>query len=300
MLGRVATFSEVSYLMKLNQSTQAQTAQASAQEASGLLSGTYGGLSGSVSTLLNVDNQITSLTADGTNATTSLSTMQETYSVLGSVTTLGTSMLSNLSAYMSSSTVDSSAVASSAATWLSELTSDANTQYAGSYLFSGTSTDTTPVNTSSSSYTPTATAADTGYYQGSSTGTSYTGSDGYTVSTSVQANSPGFEKLFRALSMIVADPSSSTTLSAAYSLIQTGNSELTAVQATVSTNTAALTHYQTDSATKVTTLTSLASTLKNSDVASATVLVTTLNTQLEASYQAIAKIMSDSLAQYLT
>ncbi|MHB8285851.1 MAG: flagellin [Caulobacteraceae bacterium] len=302
MLGRVATFSEVSYLMQLNQSTAAASATASTQEASGLISTTYGGLGSSMSTVLNVDNQITALTADGTNATNSLSSMQETYSVLGNVTTLATSMLSSLSSYMTSTTSSSSSVAASAATWLSELTADANTQYAGSYLFSGTDSTTAPVDTSASDYDPTAdpTAADTTYYQGSSTGTTYTGSDGYTVATSVQADSPGFEQMFRALSMIIADPTDSSTLSAAYDLIQSGSSALTDVQSTLSTNTTALTNYQTDASDKVTTLTTLATSLKDSDVAAATVTVTSLNTQLEASYEAISKMMSDSLAQYLS
>jgi flagellar hook-associated protein 3 FlgL len=302
MIGRVATFSEISYLMQLNQSTAAQSAQASTQEASGLVSTTYGGLGSNMSTVLNVDNQVSALTADGTNATNALSTMQETYSVLGSVTTLGTTMLSQLSSYLTDTTANSQGVAASAQTWLSQLTADANTQFGGSYLFSGTATDTAPVNTSAAGYDPTAdpTSADYGYYQGSSTGSTYTGSDGYTVSTSVQADSPGFEQMFRALSMIIADPSSSSTLSSAYSLIQSGNSDLTQVQSNLSTNTQALTAYQTDASDKVTTLTSLVSGLKDSDVASATVLVTSLNTQLQASYEAISKMMSDSLAQYLS
>jgi flagellar hook-associated protein 3 FlgL len=308
MIGRVATFSEVNYLMSLNMGTQAQMTQAQTQESSGLKSLTYGGLGEDVGKVLDVNNQITSLTADGTDATQALSGMQETYSVLGNVTTLGSSILSSLSSYMSGGSTLTSAVVNSASAWMSQLTSLANTQFGGNYLFSGSSSDTAPVNTTG--YTPTAGTPDTSYYQGSTTGTNYTGSDGYTVPTSVQANNSGFEQLFRALSTIstAATASTSTTvdaslqsaLSAAYSLIQSGNSQLAETQATVSSNTAALTAYQSAASAKVTTLQTLATSLTGSDIASATVQVTTLQTQLESSYETVTKLMSDSLAKYIS
>lgn len=314
MIGRVVTFTEVNYLMSLDMGTQSQMTTAQTQESSGLKSLTYGGLGEDVGKVLNLQNQITSLTADGTDATQALSSMQETYSVLGSVNTLGTSMLSTLTSYMSASSTNTSTVANSAATWLTELTNLANTQYGGSYLFSGSSSDTAPVDTSSASYTPSSDGSNTGYYQGSSTGTSYTGSDGYTVSTSVQANSSGFANLFNAISLIASAASStsssssstavssalSSAMTTAYSLIQTGNTQLAEAQATVSSNTAALTAYQTNAGDKVTTLQALATSLTGSDIASATVQVTTLQTQLEASYQTVTKLMSASLAQYLS
>lgn len=302
MIGRVSSFAEVSYLMTLNMKTETKLATAEAQESSGLQAQTYGGFSGDVSKVLNIDNQITALTSDGANATTALSSMQETYSTMGSITSLATTMLSDLSSAMSATSDDTSSLSTSAASWMSELSSLLNTKYGGAYLFSGEATTTAPVDTSSSSYDPTAdpTASDTGYYQGSDTGLSYTGSDGYTVSTSVQADSAGFEKLFRALSLVEASPSSSSTLSSAYDLIQEGSSEIGEQQANLADASAALTNYQTDASTKVTALTSLASSLKDTDVASATVLVTSYQTQLEAAYSAVSKLSSVNLSQYLT
>lgn len=302
MIGRVSTFGEVNYLMTLNMTTQANETAAQTQESSGVKAQTYGALGGDVSQVLNIDNQVTQLTADGDNATTALSTMQESYSVMSSVTSLGTTMLSDLSSYMSASTTDSTSVATSAQSWLTELTSLLNTKYAGSYLFSGTSTDTAPVDTSAADYTPATdpTTADTDYYQGSSSGTTYVGSDGYTVSTSVQADSTGFEQMLRGLSMIVADPTSSTTLTAAYDLIQSGSSAVASSQGALSTASAALTSYQTEAAAKVTALSTVASSLTGADLSAATVLVTNYSTQLEASYSMVTKLLSDNLAKYLT
>jgi flagellar hook-associated protein 3 FlgL len=302
VIGRIATFSEINYLMTLNMSAQAKLTEAQTQESSGLKAQTFGGLSGDVSKLLNIDNQISRLTTDGANATTALSSMQETYSVMGNVTDLGATMLSALSGYMSGTSTDSATVASSAKSWLSQLTSLLNTQYAGAYLFAGQSSDTAPVDTTSSGYDPTAqpTSADTGYYQGSSSGATYAGSGGFSVSMSVQADNSGFEKLFRALSLVIASPSSSSTLSQAYDLIQQGDSEVATARETLSNASSALTGYQEDASTKVTTLSSLASSLKDADLSAATVLVTNYQTQLEASYATITKLTSVNLAKYLT
>lgn len=312
MIGRIATFSEVNYLMTLNMGTQAQLTTAQTQQSSGLKALTYGGLGEDVGKVLDLTNQITSLTADGTNATQALSGMQETYSVLGNVATLGSSMLSTLTGYMGGTTTQTSTVFNAANTWMTELTNLANTQYGGSYLFSGSAPTTPAVDTSS--YAPTGATADTSYFNGSTTPTSFTGSDGYQITTSVQANSPGFENLFRAVSMIVqaSSPSSSSgssttvsstlssTISAAYALIQSGDSDLSEAQATVSSNTAALTAYQTNASDQVTTLQTLATSLTGSDIASAAVQVTTLQTQLESSYETVTKLMSDSLAKYIS
>lgn len=312
MIGRIATFSEVNYLMTLNMGTQAQLTTAQTQQSSGLKALTYGGLGEDVGKVLDLTNQITSLTADGTNATQALSGMQETYWVLGNVATLGSSMLSTLTGYMGGTTTQTSTVFNAANTWMTELTNLANTQYGGSYLFSGSAPTTPAVDTSS--YAPTGATADTSYFNGSTTPTSFTGSDGYQITTSVQANSPGFENLFRAVSMIVqaSSPSSSSgssttvsstlssTISAAYALIQSGDSDLSEAQATVSSNTAALTAYQTNASDQVTTLQTLATSLTGSDIASAAVQVTTLQTQLESSYETVTKLMSDSLAKYIS
>lgn len=303
MIGRVASFSEVTYLMTLNQQTQSKMADAQVQEASGVKSQTWGGLGGGdAAQVLRIDNQIARLNADSTSATSALSGMQETYSVIGSVTNLGSSILSNLSSFMSATGTDSTTLAGDAQSWMNQLSSLLNTQYAGNYLFSGTASDTAPVNTSASGYDPTAdaTAANTGYYQGASSGSTFYGADGFSVKTSVQASDPGFEKMLRGLSMLIADPSSSSNVTAAYDLIQQGSSEVGETQATLSANTTALTNYQDDANTKVTTLTTLQTSLQGADLSAATVLLTNYQTQLEASYSTISKLMGDSLSKYLT
>lgn len=298
MIGRVASFSEVNYLMTLNMNTASNLTQAQTQESSGLVSQTYGGLPGGVDQLLNIDNQVARLQVDGDTATTALSSMQQTYSTMTSITSLGASILSSLTSYMSGGTIDSAAVASSASSWLSGLTTQLNAQYGGVYLFSGTSTDTAPVNTSAPGYDPTTNPS--GYYEGSATPTTYTGSDGFTVPTSITASDPGFEKMLQGISLIAASPDSSSTLTQAYDLIQTGSQEVAAAQANLSSDSAALTSYQSDASSKATALETVASGLKNADLASTTVVVTNYTNQLTASYETITKLISNSLASHLT
>ncbi|MGA0601207.1 flagellin [Caulobacter sp. KR2-114] len=303
MIGRVASFSEVTYLMSLNQRTQAKMSDAQVQEASGYKAQTWGGLGGGdAAQVLRIDNQIARLNADSDSATTALSSLQETYSVMGSVTSLGSTILSNLSSFMSATGTDSTTLSGDAQSWMNQLTTLLNTQYAGGYLFSGTASDTAPVNVGTASYAPTAdpTSADTGYYQGAAGGSTFYGADGFSVKTSVQASDPGFEKMLRGLSMLIADPGSSSNISAAYDLIQQGSAAVGESQATVSSNTTALTNYQQDSTSKITTLTTLQTSLQGADLSAATVLLTNYQTQLEASYSTISKLMGDSLSKYLT
>jgi flagellar hook-associated protein 3 FlgL len=304
MVGRISTFAETNYIMSIDNNVQAQEAQAQTQQASGLDAQTYGGLGGSTTSLvLTIGSQVSQLTASSESATTSLASIQETYSVLGTVSNLTTSILSNLSDDISGSGNAASTVASTASTWMAQMTSLLNTQYDGGYLFSGTATDTEPVDTTD--YAPTsADTPDTSYYQGSSSGTTFYGANGFSVSTSVQADNSGLEMILRGISLVQTAASSdsstlSTTLSQAYSLIQEGGTEVAGTQATLSANSAALTQYQSDISTQVTTLTTLSTNMDGADVATATVMVTDLQNQLEASYDTVSKLMSDSLASSL-
>ena len=77
MIGRVATFAQTSYLMNSSLTLQAKMAQAQAQQASGLVSNTYGGLSDNAGMLLRLNAQLSQLTADKANATTGLDCIKD-------------------------------------------------------------------------------------------------------------------------------------------------------------------------------------------------------------------------------
>ncbi len=262
---------------------------------------TYSGISQDVSQLLNVQGQVAELQADDANATTQLSWMQATYSAMGDVTNLGTTILTTLSAYMSNGALDPTTVQATAQQWLSQLSTTLNTRYDGGYLFGGEASNMAPVDVTAAGYDPTAdpTAPDTGYYQGSDKGLTYTGSEGFQTPSSVQANDPGFEEMFRALSLVAAAPTSSTTLNQAYDLIQSGITAVGSSQSLLAASSTALTAYQTSAQGKATTLSNLASGLKNVDLPTAAVLVTNYGDQLQSSYATVTTLLSDNLAKYL-
>ena len=301
MIGRVSTFSAADYLMSLNMQTQARMNDAQTQESSGLKSQTYSGIAQDVGKLLNIDGQIDRLNTDDANATSDLSTMQAAYSAMSDVTDLGTTILAALSSYMSNGASDAATIQSTAQGWLTQLSSVLNGQYDGGYLFAGQAANTPPVDLGAAGYDPTAnpSSPDTGYYQGSANGLTYAGSDGYRATVSVQADDPGFEKMFRALSLVVASPGSSATLAQAYDLVQSGITDVGASQAVLGTASAALTTYQTRAQDKATALGTLAISLKNCDLSTATVLVTSYQTQLESSYATVTKLLSETLSKYL-
>jgi flagellar hook-associated protein 3 FlgL len=298
MLTRIGTFSHTSALISASLRTQAKLADQQTQEATGLKSTSFGGLSKDAASVLKLASQSSRLTADNTAANGASSYVQAAYSAVGQIADLATSIKTQLTSLMSASPVDSASLATYAQGWLEDLQTQLNGDLGGVYLFSGDDVDTAPVDFSDATYDPT-TSGNTGYYQGASTGRVFTASDGSKTSLSVSADNAAFEKLARALSSIIADPSDTTVLSSAIDLVGEAVTDLGGVQETLGVQAASLASLVERNTTKIDTLDSLASGLKDADLSQAAVLVVQYQTQLEALYSTISSLSSVSLLKYL-
>ncbi|MEX6725814.1 flagellin [Parapedomonas caeni] len=295
MIGRIASFSHTSYLLTLSMGTQTRLAQAQEQQASGLISQSYAGIARDTAALLDLNGKVSAAQADAQTAETTAGTMEIMYSTLNNIVDLASEIQSQLAAALDSTTTN---IANSAEQWLTDLASMLNTTYAGRYLFAGTATDAMPVDISA--YDPaSATTADTSYYQGAEASLRYTGSDGYTVSYGATADDAAFEQIFRALSMVIDAPDDASVRQAAYDLMDSAIDRLGQLQQTLSTKTSALNTYMGQRSAIAEDLATLASDLKDTDLAAATVMVTQYQTQLEASYSSISKLLSTNLLDYL-
>jgi flagellar hook-associated protein 3 FlgL len=303
MLSRIGTFASANALVAASLKVQAKAADAETQEASGLKSTSFSGLSGDAGKLLNLNGQSARLTADSNAATTDSAIVQAAYSAVTNITDLATTIRSQLASSISgaNAATSSASLAQNAANWLASLQSELNTEVGGVYVFAGQASDTPPVNFSDPAYTPTASpgTASTQYYQGSDTARSLTTSSGMTVSLSATADSSGFEQLARALSNIIANPGDQATLQTAYDQIGAAVPDLASTQATISNQAATLDTLVSDNQAKITTLGNLATTVDGADLATAAVLVTQYQTQLEALDSSISKLASSSLLKYL-
>jgi flagellar hook-associated protein 3 FlgL len=304
MVNRIGTFANASALIQASMNVQAKLAEQQTQEATSVKATTFGALGGDAGKLLDLQGQSARIKADRDAATSAGATVQAAYSAVGDISTLATQVRSQLSAGLSGS-FDSGLTpitTDQAQAWLKDLQSALNTQMGGRYVFSGQAGDREAVDFSQAAYDPTSApgAPDTAYFNGSSTARTLTTSDGQMVDISITADQPGFEMLARSLSLIAAAPTDQATLQAAFDKVSEAVSDIGQSQAVLSDQAATLNDIATSAKTKTTTLDNLSTDLNGADLTTAAVLVTQYQTQLEALYQTIGKLSSDSILKYLS
>ena len=298
MITRIGTFSHANALIAASLRTQAKLADQQTQESTGLKSTSFGGLGADAASLLRLSSQSTRLAADNAAAQSASAYVQSAYAAVGDIADLADTIKSQLAAQISGASLDADSLEAYARGWLDDLQTQLNSQVGGVYLFGGEAVDAAPVDFSSADYDP-ATAGNTGYYQGAPAARTFTSVDGAKISLSVTAQAEGFEKLARALSMVIADPGDGDTLSAAFDLVGEAVSGVGSIQEGLGVQADQLASLIGRNETKIDTLDDLASQLKGADLAQAAVLVTNYQTQLEALYSTIGALSSSSLLKYL-
>lgn len=292
MIGRVATFSQSLYVLHQSLGTQAKLAEVQEQTASGLKSTTFGGLGVSAGALTRQQTAYEAATAQSAAATSALTVLQQSWSALGTITdltdTISTTLASAVSAVSATDTTD---LAATAQGWLSDLQSILNGQFSDQSLFAGTATDTTAVN-----LTDYVSDAATSYYNGSSDERVFTASDGQTVALGANAGDPAIAQLVEALKGLINGTSTAAT---ALDQIQSGASGVADLQAGLSAGATRLQAIVDRADAKATALSDLISTLKEADLAEASVLATQYETQLQTAYSTLNMLMSVKLSDYL-
>lgn len=297
MAMRVATFHTTSSLLQKTLNTQAKLAQIQEQESSGLVSSDYGGLGSSVSTVLDLSSSISTAEANISSAETVVSRSDTYASVLEDITDLLTNARSAVSGTSSDDELDD--LQAEAAEYLEDLVLLLNTQYNGRYIFSGSEIDTAAVDISSYEATD-LTTVNTDYYQG----------DDYTqvirldssteVEYGVTGDLEGIEEAMRALSYLANSTSLTTDdLDDVDDLLVDAQDALIAATSKAGSVSSRLETYIENEEDFIATAQELATDITSIDIASAAVEATAYETQLEASYSALSKILSLSLNDYL-
>ncbi|MEH0195482.1 flagellin [Caulobacter sp. CCNWLY153] len=298
MISRIATFGHSTTMLAASLKVQAKLADQQAQTASGLKSTTYGGLGSNTGSLLRLSSQGAALTAENAAAQTATAYVNAAYSALGDIADLATTIKTQLASMISSTTIDSATTAQYATNWLNDLQALMNSTSGGTYLFSGTAGDTAAADFSDADWDPSA-GVDADFYQGSSSTRTFTTTDGQTINLSVSGGSAAFEQLARALSMIIASPGDSDVVSAAYDLAGGALTGIGSLQEQVSIQASTLDRLIERNEAKIESIDTLASNLKDADLAETAVLATQYETQLEAMYSMISTLSSLSLTKYL-
>lgn len=298
---RVATFATSDRLLSATMRLQARMTEMQLQEASGVKTTDYGGLGTQSSTLINLETSMTRASAYEAAISEASDRIDAIYSVLGNVTDMLTDFRTQIAAAQSADGDEetNSALVTTAQSYLEELASTLNTKFEGRYLFSGSLTETAPVDLDG--YVADADTASTSYYDGDNQLASVRASSEMTLTYGVSASNSAFEQAIRALGIIAGatETPDSDLLETTYSLLELALDDTIALQSGISASSSSLERMSAWQADYKDMLSASISEIKDVDVAEITVRLTTVETQLEASYSALAKIMSISLQDYL-
>jgi len=298
---RVATFALSDQMIAAALRTQSIMANEQIQESSGVTSEDFAGYGSSTQSVVNLQVSVTRAQTYIDAATQADSKVEVMNSAVGSVSSLITNLRTQLSAATTGSSTETASLISSVQGMLSEMGSILNTQYDGEYVFSGASTAMAPVDlTGFSSGTGSLSTADTSYYKGDDQIASVRVADDQSVNYGVTADNSAFEQVMRVLKYIGNSTSlSSSDISTALDMASSALDATSIVQAKLSDSASQIEDASSRQTSYKSYTSTLASDLTSVDVAAVTAQLATYQSQLEASYSAIAKIQSMSLASYL-
>ncbi|MGY8677633.1 flagellin [Bradyrhizobium sp. UFLA05-153] len=298
---RVATFAQSNTMIADALRVQAVMANEQIQESSGVISNDFGGYGSTAQHVVNLQVSVTRAQSYIDAATLADSKVQVMYSAVGSMTDIITQLRSQLSAASTGSSTEGNSVISSAQQMLEEMGSLLNTQYDGQYVFAGGKTETAPVDlTSFSTGTGSTTTADTSYYVGDSEIASVRVATDQSVPYGVTADSSAFEEVMRVLKFVANSSSlSSSDITSALDLASSALDDTAAVQAKLSSSASQIETASARQSDYKSYAETLGSDLTSVDVAAVTAQLSTYQSQLTASYSALAKILSMNLASYL-
>lgn len=297
---RVATFANSDRMLTASLRTQSRMAELQLQQASGSISTDYGGLGASARTLLLLEANMKTSEAYAGAASEASGRVEVMVSTLSTVTDLLTSFRSELTGAMSTSrsdTADASLIAT-AGTYLEELAGLLNVQFEGRYLFAGDATGTAPVDLDG--YTATSDAANISYYFGdAAVATVRIGSE-QSVAYGVAADEVGFEQAFRALAQIAqASSLDDEALTQAYDLLVSAIEDIIVMQSRLASQAATIERSLERQDSYQALLETAISDLRDADVTVVAVKLASYETQLQASFSALAQVQSLSLLDYL-
>ncbi|MGV7216144.1 flagellin [Bradyrhizobium sp. UFLA05-112] len=298
---RVATFAQSSTMIADALRVQAVMANEQIQESSGVISTDFGGYGSTAQHVVNLQVSVTRAQSYIDAATLADSKVQVMYSAVGSMADIITQLRSQLSAASTGSSTESDSVISSAQQMLGEMGSLLNTQYDGQYVFAGGKTETAPVDlTSFATGTGSTTTADTSYYVGDSEIASVRVATDQSVSYGVTADNSAFEEVMRVLKFVANSSSlSSSEITSALDLASAALDDTAAVQAKLSSAASSIETASARQSDYKSYAETLGSDLTSVDVAAITAQLSTYQSQLTASYSALAKILGMNLASYL-
>ncbi|KZM50495.1 flagellin [Labrenzia sp. OB1] len=297
MVMRVATFSQSSTILQNALQTQAKLAQNQEQQASGYLSSDYADLGSSAVTLVDLEVSVTRSQASIDAAEDALARVEMTYSVLGGISDVLTSMRANTAGIITED--DLTGLQTVAASYLEDIAALLNTQLAGRYIFAGSTTQEAPVDLDAYQ-ADNLTGVNTNYYMGDDYEQSVRLNSDRTLDYGVTANADAIEEAMRALSYAAtAAPLTMDDLEMLSDLLVNAQDGIIALQSIASTAAASLESFISTEQDYIATAGEIITDVSSADVAQLIVEASNYEVQLEASYAALGSLNNTSVLDYL-
>lgn len=301
MVTRVATFSFTNQMISENMRLQTKYSDINTQISSGLKSQDYKAIARDSQYLLAIESSQTKLVSYNANANTALSNVNIMYSTIGKIEDMANIMLSNVTTALGGNQVPGTITANQANNALLETAGLLNLKVAGRHLFAGSDIDTKPVDLNDPAWVAQTSPSvmNSSYYQGNSTLTSVQVSETYSSTYGITADNPAFEKLLRAYNLLINTPTGPAERNEALDLIQQSIDDIGNLRGLLSTQANSIEKQTDKNEQDHVYLKELSSFIKETDIPSASVRLTEIQSQLEASYSASVRILQLNLVNYL-
>lgn len=304
---RVTDLSQNQLIQSYIADTQARIQSTQIQVSTGQAAQRYAGIASQSNTLVNLestDSRAKQYVSNNTQITARLNTMDTAVSQLSDIASQLSTLLVNATNGNNASQL---ALSQQATGLLNQAAGLLNTKFGDSYLFSGTATDTAPVDLNAAGYSAPGnsypSSADTGYYQGNSTKLVARAADNFDVTYGVTADQPGFEELFRSLQMTATATTSPTVdtarLNEALSVVKQAIADIPTIRSTIGASGNAISAASDEHTTMTTYLEQNITDIKSVDVPSALTKLSSDQTVLEAAYMTTVRLSGLSLVSYM-
>ncbi len=303
---RVSSYAQNQLLQTNMASTQAKVSDRTVQIASGKVTQEYTNISAQALELVSLQRDNVRTTQFERNIQTTKTRLEIMDSNMATMSSRITNLLSDVLNGLNSSNIQEIPLEQFAVSFRQEITALMNAQHEGRYLFSGSLTDTPPVDVTDPAYTPQAGlpgtfTADFDYYDGDNVKLSNRIDQDATLTYGITADDPTFEKILRSLAYVeyAGTNNDTTVLQEAYDLLQTSLDGVAAFRSQIGAQLTVIEGVNKNHADFKTYVQNTISSIEDVDVAEATSKLAFDQVQLQASYISLTRINETTLLNYL-
>lgn len=300
-VGRISTYLLQQVTLRNASQVQGTLADLQIQLSSGQKAQDFASMANQSEQYLSLENKIATTQLYQDNNKLAEARLSSTSSALDQLITTGTDVKNLILLRRNQSTAGNLPFAQQLVSYYQTIANQLNITSEGRYLFSGTKTDTSPIDVSEFPELNADGTLNTSYYKGSDKDVTTRVEDGIDLVLNVRGDAPGFRKLMEgmALAKTAAEENDDEGLARAYDLVDAGVKAVTDMQASVNTNKVTIAQLTERQISLKLYWTGLKEEIGNTDLVSVSTLVAINQGILQASFSAFAKINNLKLSDFL-